>query len=201
VAEATDNSAIAKGNPMPKPYTAEQIAALAAGIDLNTIAAVVAPVEGAAPVVLTPADPVVAAAPVAVAAPVVPDALATLQSMLTSALTEKAGVTAQLAAAEQAVTAATAATEAAKAAALPYIEIVRSSVKTMGVALNTPADVSAMTPEQVLAQHATFTASFQAKFKGGAVAATNTAVDPAKASAPAFSAVAAARFQSLKSAK
>ena len=180
-ASLSDNPEHTEGTPtMPQPLTDEALAAMAAGVDLE-------PGAGAAPAP-TPA-PAAATEPTPAPAPAVPEvnpatAIATLTAAHETAIatltaaheTAMAELKSQHAAV---LTAATAQLEA-------FVEIARSSVKTMGVHFGVKADtVAALNADQVLAEHGRLADLFKTKFKVGGVAATapETAAK-VKASAP-----------------
>lgn len=168
-----DNPPIAQGNNMPEPLNQEQIAAMAAGVDLNAADATTAPAMEAA-TGDKPSAPATGAAPVAnPATNVSADALSIVQGMLSTAQTELVTARAEAVAAKAQVEATKAEVVAAKAAMAPFVEIARASVKTMGLHFGLSAEaVSALTPEQVLSEQHRLAKAFQEKFKAGGVAAT-----------------------------
>ena len=167
----TDNLTIPKGTLMPsqESLTEEQIAAIAAGIDLTPKAA-------------TEPTPVPVVAPVPTEVPAVADAALTmLKDMLSTAQAELVTVKAEAMTAK-------ATADAAVANQNAFVEIARSSVKTMGLHFGlTNSTVAAMSAVDVLAEHGRLSVLFKEKFKTGGVAATSdkTGATRAEAKVPA----------------
>ena len=170
-----DNPPIAQGSHMPNPLNDEQIAAIAAGVDLtaadaSTQTAMEAKDQKPAQTTGTPAaEP--AASTQAGASSV--DAMAVVQGMLATAQADLVSTKAEVLALKTELESAKAATTAAQAAMAPFVEIARASVKTMGLHFGLSAEaVAAMTPDQVLSEQNRLAKAFQEKFKAGGVAAT-----------------------------
>jgi len=158
-ASLSDNPEHTEGTTtMPQPLTDEALAAMAAGVEIET-----------------ETNEETAAASTAAPAPAAAqdEALATLTAAHETAL---ADLKAQH---EAALTAATAQLE-------KFVEIARNSVKTMGIHFGVKADaIAAMDADQILAEHTRLSDLFKAKFKVGGVAATTPeVVTKAKVSAP-----------------
>ena len=156
-ASLSDNPEHTEGiTTMPQPLTDEALAAMAAGMEIET-----------------EANEETAAASTAAPAAAQDEALATLTAAHETAL---ADLKAQH---EAALTAATAQLE-------KFVEIARNSVKTMGIHFGVKADaIAAMDADQILAEHTRLADLFRAKFKVGGVAATAPeAAAKAKALAP-----------------
>lgn len=156
-ASLSDNPEHTEGiTTMPQPLTDEALAAMAAGVEIET-----------------EANEEAAAASTAAPAAAQDEALATLTAAHETAL---ADLKAQH---EAALTAATAQLE-------KFVEIARNSVKTMGIHFGVKADaIAAMDADQILAEHTRLADLFRAKFKVGGVAATAPeAAAKAKALAP-----------------
>lgn len=158
-ASLSDNPEHTEGTTtMPQPLTDEALAAMAAGVEIET-----------------ETNEETAAASTAAPAPAAAqdDALATLTAAHETAL---ADLKAQH---EAALTTATAQLE-------KFVEIARNSVKTMGIHFGVKADaIAAMDADQILAEHTRLSDLFKAKFKVGGVAATTPeVVTKAKVSAP-----------------
>ena len=156
-ASLSDNPEHTEGiTTMPQPLTDEALAAMAAGVEIET-----------------EANEETAAASTAAPAAAQDEALATLTAAHETAL---ADLKAQH---EAALTAATAQLE-------KFVEIARNSVKTMGIHFGVKADaIAAMDADQILAEHTRLADLFRAKFKVGGVAATAPeAAAKAKALAP-----------------
>jgi hypothetical protein len=147
---------------MPQPLTDEALAAMAAGVELETETSE----EAAAAPAATPAATVAPAADQA-------EALAALIAAHEAAI---ADLKTQH---EAALTAVTSRLE-------KFVDIARNSVKTMGIHFGVKADaVASMDADQILAEHTRLADLFKTKFKVGGVAATTPEVVPkAKASAP-----------------
>lgn len=189
-----DNPPIAQGSNMPNPLSAEQIAAMAAGVELNAADASTQTAMEAT--TTTPATP--AATPAAASSPATPaaapsvDALAVVQNMLATAQADLVSAKAEVLAAKAEVTAAQASAQAAKDALAPFVEIARASVKTMGLHFGLNAEaVAAMSTEQVLSEQTRLAKMFQEKFKAGGVAATTAkdTADKKESAVPAMFAV------------
>lgn len=190
-----DNPPIAQGSTMPTPLSDEQIAAMAAGVELNAADASTQTAMGAAS---KPADTTAPATPAATpgtapaATSTTVDAMAVLQGMLATAQADLVATKAEVLAAKAETETAKAAAEAAKASLAPFVEIARASVKTMGLHFGLNAEaVAAMSADQVLSEQQRLAKMFQEKFKAGGVAATTAKeVETKKASAvPAMFAV------------
>jgi signal peptide peptidase SppA len=154
------------GTYMKTALTEQQLAAIAAGAP-QAVAATVEPAPPATVVV----EPVAAASvePAAIVAPAAPAAdlavVAYLQGELRGALAEAATSKASLDSATSALAAAN--TQIASMSA-----IVATSVSNMRVALGQPAFAAgAMTPDAILAEHASVATAFKASFQVGGVAA------------------------------
>lgn len=178
-ANASDNQATSQGNPMTKPLTQEQLAAMAAGVDLSEVPET--------PEVKAESDEPEEASDSSAQTEQAPDALAVVQDLLKSANADL--VTAKLEAKTAQDALAASADQLEKFAA-----IARASVKTMGLHFGVKSDaVAAMDNATVLAEHARLADLFKEKFKVGGVAATS---EPEKNStkasfmAPALAAVA-----------
>lgn len=180
---------------MPTPLSDEQIAAMAAGVELNAADASTQTAMGAAS---KPADTTAPATPAATpgtapaATSTTVDAMAVLQGMLATAQADLVATKAEVLAAKAETETAKAAAEAAKASLAPFVEIARASVKTMGLHFGLNAEaVAAMSADQVLSEQQRLAKMFQEKFKAGGVAATTAKeVETKKASAvPAMFAV------------
>lgn len=166
-ASTVDNQATHEGTPMPKSLTQEQLAAMAAGVELevtDTSAATEASTEQKEDEPASDSS----AAPEAsnTAAVLVPEAtLIVVQDMLKSAQADL--VTARM----EAQTAIDKLAESADSL-VKFAEIARASVKTMGVHFGVKSDaVAAMSNTEVLAEHSRLAALFKDKFKVGGVAA------------------------------
>lgn len=182
-----DNGSSPQGNPMSpiQALSEVQLAAMAAGIDLPEAA----PAAAAAPA--APAESAAAPAVEAIAgtAPGVSDTVTILQGMLATANNDL--VTARLEASkakdelkslQDAHTAAAAQTDA-------MAEVVRASVRTMGLHFGVSKEsVAAMTASEALAEHGRLSAMFRDKFKVGGVAASAVKTETEATAAPAMSA-------------
>lgn len=153
---------------MSKSLSDEQLAAMAAGVDLNASAEdSVEPAEKPAAKVDTPPAPE-ASTPAPSAVDVIKEMLAQAQTDLVTVKAEAVTLKAQLAAKGTEI-------EAIKADTDKFVEIARASVKTMGLHFGlTSETVAAMKPNDVLAEHARLSDLFKAKFKAGGVAATTS---------------------------
>lgn len=165
VALSADNAANTESTHMPKPFTAEQLAAMAAGVDMpdadDASATNTAPAADAAPAGNAP----VAAEPPAASTV---DAMNVLQGMLADAQGKVGVLTAQLEAAK-------ASADANKTTFEAAMTIARKSVQTMGLHFGVNKDsVAAMSDTEVLAEHTRLSGLFTDKFKTGGVAAVGT---------------------------
>lgn len=156
---AVHNGTEVQGTTMPKPHipSPAELAAMAAGVDLQTDAADNQPAaegqEGAAT-----ADFADIAALQA--------ELAEAQAKITAAEAGVAELTEKLTTAEAGLT-------AAQASTADLIKIAAGTIRTMQIGLNQKADdLQAKTADEVVALHKEVSASFVAKFKVGGVAAT-----------------------------
>lgn len=177
-----DNLANSQGIAMStKSLTAEQLTAMAAGVELATEQtpeelATAAAAELAATALA--AETAAAATVKVVEAPAAIDAVAMLQTMLATAGTELVNARTELAAASNSLAALT--TQAAG-----FTEIARASVRTMGIHFGINKEAAeAMSSAEVLSEHGRLAAMFKAKFKVGGVAATTLEKPEAVASAP-----------------
>lgn len=150
--------------------TDEQLAAIAAGVDIGA-KATTAPAAATPPV-----PPVEPAAPEASTEPAAPknEAMELLKSMLAEAQASAAKATAEVESLKAAA--------AASAAELSsFAAIARASVSTMGIHFGLKAEaVAAMSNATVLAEHARLSQAFQAKYKAGGIAATGQEKPAAK---------------------
>ena len=152
----------------PAELTAEQTAAAAAAS-----AAATAEAEAAA---LAAAEGLVSIAPVA-KDPSSVEAVTVLQGMLAS-------VNLELATSKVSEQVSAAALSAAQSNNSAFVEIARSSVRTMGLHFGVTAEAaSAMSAEQVLTEHKRLATMFTAKFKVGGVAASSLTKPEADANA------------------
>lgn len=193
----TDDAGDNSGNPpqgteMKTPLTQEQLAAMAAGVDLDLEAPASDAGSAQKPEASASAEPEVQEEEHAADSSAKPDAaLTAVKELLAVANSELVAVKVEL--------------EAAKAGAdmlVKFSDIARASVKTMGMHFGVKSEaVAAMSNAEVLAEHTRLAALFKEKFKVGSVAAAPDKDEkdaPAKASmAPAFS----ARAMSLVGAK
>ena len=169
---------------MPKPLTDEQLAAMAAGVDLTAELAA-QPDAAAQPDVAQPAQPAAASKPdVQSAMDMAKEMLAQAQTDLVMSKSEVITLKAQLSARGTEL-------ETVKAETDKFVEIARASVKTMGLHFGlTSESVAAMRPSDVLAEHARLSDLFKAKFKVGGVAATTSdSVKPKQAVPLVFAAM------------
>lgn len=166
-ASVVDNGASIEGTSMPKPFTQEQLTAMAAGVVLETST----PTEAT---VTTPEANATETATETVAetAPAAPsDLTAYLQTQVSTLQAEVIEFRMAAKTAEDALT-------ASKSNLDALADIARNSIKTMTVALGGKAEaVDAMSAGDVVAEHARIVPLFKDKFKVGAVAATNTLED------------------------
>lgn len=191
-ASTVDNQATLEGTPMPKPLTQEQLAAMAAGVDLEAAAdtSVTSPDADAdadkAPETGGEGAVDSSAQPSNVTATMVPEAaLTVVQDMLKASQAEL--VTAQMSAKVAEDKLAASADDLAK-----FAEIARASVKTMGIHFGVKSDaVAAMDNATVLAEHSRLSGLFKEKFKVGGVAATTQeeTQKPKASVSPMFAAV------------
>jgi signal peptide peptidase SppA len=172
-------SMITEGASMPKPLTDEQLAAMAAGVELPAAdAESVTPTASGAE---NPEDPdgeddvaAASAATASTASTAPSEAANPLQALFVQAQSDLVEAKASLKLMEVQKAEATALTD-------KFVEIARASVKTMGLHFNVKADaVAAMSAVEVLAEHGRLATLFKERFKGGAVAATNTLEGAAK---------------------
>lgn len=162
------NAAISEGNGnMTQALTTEQLTAMAAGVTLGDEQTETqeASTEGAAVTEDAPAKTDASTeAPAADAMAVLKEMLADAQTQLASAKVELGNLQATL--------------DAQKPQFDAAIEIVRSSVRTMGLHFGIKKEaVAAMSATEVLAEHSKVAEQFKEKFKTAAVAATATAED------------------------
>lgn len=164
------NAAILEGTPMAtQALTDEALAAITAGVDLEAAAEMDAEAQ-AESTADNGSENTQQVEPVA--------ALDVLKGMLADTQKELAQTSVQ-------VEAFKAQLEAQKPQFEAAIEVVRNSVRTMGLHFGVNKEaVAAMSATEVLAQHADLACKFKEKFKAGTVAATVTAQD-AQASQPA----------------
>jgi len=177
-----DNQPTHKGTTMPKPFTEEQLAAMAAGVDLPSAetaaqeAADKAAADAAAAAAKLAEDEAAAAAAAAASTTTpeaAPDALTALTNLVTKATADTLAAKLELQAAQASLTAKVAEFDALTAQANATLEIARASVKTMGLHFGLKAEaVASMSASEVLAQHSELSEKFKAKFKVGGVAAT-----------------------------
>jgi signal peptide peptidase SppA len=163
-----DNAAQTEGTPMPNPHipTPEQLAAMAAGVELPT-----------------------AAQPAATTPQVVPEAAAAkleaLEASLATAVAEAEALKVQVAEAQ----AASAAFAAQNIELSKLADIARASIRTMTIAMGGSADsVAELKVEALAASHAEVSEKFKARYKTGNVAAT-APEKPEEQPAPAAHAV------------
>jgi len=160
-----DNQPTSEGTPMPKPLTPEILAAMAAGVDLSELEA------PAATTTTTPSaatDVTVTEPPAAATV----DALTVLQGMLATATTAAATAEAKAGQLQKDF-------DALTTQASAFTEIARASIKTMGLHFGVKSEaVAAMSPAEVLSEHARLSELFKAKFKVGSVAATTQVDEP-----------------------
>lgn len=155
--------------------TDQQIAAIQAGAPLAEggapAAAATTPAAAAAPAAPAAADSAPAAAAAPAAAPAAAAAPATdVVALLTGQVAAKDAALLTVNVELAALKARNASLEASLAALAP---IAQGSVRTMKVALGQAVgDLAALTPEQVVAEHTSVKAAFEAHFKPGGVAAS-----------------------------
>lgn len=169
-ASLPDNSTNSEGTKsMSQAFTAEQLQAMAAGLDLSATAPAQTPPAAQAAATAATAS----VAPGAADAPKTYDALEVLQGMLGKAQQE-------LVLARQESAGFKATIDTMKPQFDAAIEIARNSVRTMGLHFGLQsAAVASMPAADVLSEHARISTMFQAKFKAGAVAAVDTQKDAA----------------------
>ena len=174
----TDNTAITEGTLMLKPVTQEELIALAAGVTLSAEGEKTSEQLATEAAAATVAAEALAAAAATSKETLVPSELtAYLQAQVSTLQVRVAAMTVTAKANEDAIVSSKTALEA-------LAEIGRNSVKTMTIALGGKADaVAAMSPADVVTEHARVSAVFKTKFKVGGVAATDTSESqkPAKA--------------------
>lgn len=178
-----DNTLILQGNPM-QALSAEQLAAIAGGVEIDppAPAADATPAPAAAPAAVTAPAPAAAVTPPT-------DSITLLQGMLATAQTE-------ILASKLEASTHKAALESLQAAQGPMLaqvealtEVVRSSIRTMGIHFGVTKEAAAsMSATEALAEHARLAGMFTAKFKVGGVAATTLSKTDATAPAPVLSA-------------
>lgn len=178
-ASLVNNSPNTEGTPMPKPYTPEELAAIAAGVTLPVATAPSAPeaasatapeatsattTETAAEASEAQAEAPAAAVQATLDVKASPEYKA-LEGLYTAQQASLVEVQVQLAKSKEDL--------AASAAVLtPFTEIVRNSVRSMTVALNgNAALVEGLTASALQVEHARLSVLFLEKFKAGAVAA------------------------------
>lgn len=185
-----DNQPTLEGNPMSKPLTDEQLAAMAAGVDL-TVAQASADVTQAAANV---ADTAPITEPVTQATAEPTDALSILTSMLTKAQADVLAAKLENQTLQASIDTKGSEFDALQVQASATLEIARASVKTMGLHFGIKADaVASMAASEILAKHSELSEMFKAKFKVGGVAATT---QESVASKVAVDPMLAARFKS-----
>ncbi len=178
---AGDNASTHQGSSMSKPFTVEQLAAMAAGVTLDVVAPTAEELaaKAEAEAVQAAADKLAAEALAATeAAKVVAGGASELVDFLKKQTTD---LQAQVMTLTMEAKTAKEAVEAIKPNMDALAEIARNSVRTMTVALGGKADaVAALSATDVVAEHARVSAVFKDKYKVGAVAATNTSVEETK---------------------
>jgi len=189
-----DNQPTHKGTTMPKPLTDEQLAAMAAGVDLPTAEAS-AEADAAA---TTDAKAAADAASTNVAESTTkpeapesaPDAMTVLTNLVTKATADTLAARLELQTAQSNLAAKSAEFDTLQTQANATLEIARASVKTMGLHFGLKAEaITVMSAAEVLAQHADLSEKFKAKFKvGGVAATTQEAVKPKASLNPMFAA-------------
>ena len=169
-----DNPATIEGTSMPKPLTQEHLAAMAAGVELESAAAT----DTTAAAATTPAVDAPAAETSAAASADTPVAEASKDSVVGFLQAQVKDLNAELLTAKMAAKAAEDSVAASKANLEALASIARASIRTMTIGLGGKAEaVDAMSTADVVAEHARVSAVFKDKFKVGAVAATNTSED------------------------
>jgi signal peptide peptidase SppA len=158
----SDNLANLEGTQMSKPFTQEQLVALAAGVTLE--AAIEAP-AGEAPAADQAPTETTEQSPAADAQST--DLVAYLKEQNATATADLVKTTAELELAKTTLAAATASITALS-------EIVKASAKTMAVGLGEKTQADTLDAATLVAEHARLATAFKSKFKVGAVAATNT---------------------------
>ena len=154
------NPAITKGQQPMDSLSEEQLAAMAAGIDITGNGETQEPAT--APVAATPA-------PVETAQVAVQDSAVTvLQGMLATTQADLVKAQAELTVTKQSQEALAAKFESQMSA---FVGIARASVRTMGIHFGMKAEaVDGLSAEQVLAEHSRLSDAMKAKFKTGRVA-------------------------------
>ncbi len=177
VAAVVHNAPTSQGTEMKQAMSAEQLAAIAAGVDLQASQTTEASTTGA-PVVPKAEEKTTTAAETttpAAAGAVEPSALVVVQDMLAKAQADLASVRVEASASVLALAAKDAALVSLQAQTDSFIEIARASVKTMGLHFGLKSEtVAAMSAPEVLAEHARLAGLFKEKFKTGGVAATGS---------------------------
>lgn len=170
-----DNPATNEGTSMPKPLTQEHLAAMAAGVELESADATAVTKTDAAPAASAATDSAAAPAADATAAPA---AEATKDPMVGFLQAQVKDLNAELLTAKMAAKTAEDGLAASKTNLEALTNIARASIRTMTIGLGGKAEaVDAMSTADVVAEHARVSAVFKDKFKVGAVAATNTSED------------------------
>lgn len=169
-----DNPATNEGTSMPKPLTQEHLAAMAAGVTLESADATAVTNTDAAPAASAATDAAAAVADTTAA----PTAEATKDPMVGFLQAQVKDLNAELLTAKMAAKTAEDGLAASKANLEALTNIARASIRTMTIGLGGKAEaVDAMSTADVVAEHARVSAVFKDKFKVGAVAATNTSED------------------------
>ena len=186
-----DNQPTNKGTTMAKPLTDEQLAAMAAGIELPTAEANAeadaAQAEAAAAATKKAEEEAAAAAAKtaeesAPATASAPDALTVLTNLVTKSQADTVAAKLEAQTLQASLTAKAAEFDALQVQANATLEIARASVKTMGLHFDLKAEtIATMSASEILAQHAVLSEKFKAKFKVGGVAATTQEKTGAKA--------------------
>lgn len=188
-----------QGNEMPpKPLSVEQLAAIAAGVDLNEQTPEQLADAGAkdpalelaklkVPELVPGMKPVSElGAPVAAAG--ASEAVSTLQAMLATAHSDLILARVNAAATDSALAAAKQAATDATAQAASFVNIARASIRTMGVHFGVSQEAAAaMSASEVLAEHTRLADLFKAKFKIDGVAAAVSEKPEANAGVPIMS--------------
>ncbi len=170
--DLSNNPATPKGNPMPKPYTPEQLALMAQhGIELPDTSGKPATEktaeELAAEKLASDAEVARLAAEAAGAKPVAGDAIAAIGGLLASANAEVGVLKTQVTAAEAKLA------DSAKLAG-QLTAIVRQATSNMGVVFGVAKDkIAAMSETELLAEHARLEVLTKEKFKVGRVSSAS----------------------------
>ena len=180
-----DNGGSPQGNLMTniQALSEVQLAAMAAGIDLPEATAA-APAESTA-------APAAAAAVEGIAgtAPLVSETVTILQGMLAAANNDLVTARLEASKANNDLQSMQAAQTAAATQAEAMAEVVRASVRTMGLHFGVSKEsVAAMSASEALAEHGRLSAMFRDKFKVGGVAAAAVKTETEATAAPAMSA-------------